>query len=391
MANVHDMGNDKYRVIVSNGYDGEGNRIRKTTTIRAKSKEMAILMAEEMEQKFKEGKTYDFNNYTFSYLIDKYVEYNMQLDEKGDGITKAVSTIVKDMNAIEEIRKHLGKYKLRKLTSIAIREYISSLSKDGARRDGKAGGLSPKTIKNRYGLVSVICKYGVDNGWMKENPCKNMVLPKYKIKEPKSYTEDEVEVLLEKLESVDIKHKVLVNIALTCGLRRGELMGIEWKDINFEKKYIDIRRGSQYIQNQGTRETGLKTEKSYRSITVPNGLIEILMEYKKWQDNEKEKAGDLWVENDRLFVNDIGEPLNPDSMYQWWTRFLKRNGLRHMSLHGLRHTSISILISNNEDIVEVSRRSGHSKVGTTLNKYSHLFKDMNRRSADILDRVIYKK
>lgn len=385
------MGNNSYRIIVSNGYDGEGKRIRKTTTIQANSYERACLIAEDMEQNFKEGKSYSFNRDTFSDLIDKYVKYNMQLDENGDGITKSVSTIVKDVNTIEEIRKHLGKYRLQKLTSTAISEYISSLSQDGARRDGKSGGLSPKTIKNRFGLISVICKYGYDNGLMKDNPCVNIPLPKQKKKTAVSYTDDEVSTLIELLKDIDIKHKVFVHVALVCGVRRAELMGLEWKDIDFDQACIDICRGSQYIPNQGTRETALKTEASYRTITIPTALVNMLLEYKEWQDNEKAKAEDLWIDSDRLFVDDYGKPLNPDSMYQWWARFLKRNGLRHISLHALRHTSISSLISNGADIVETSRRAGHSNITTTLDIYSHLYKKLNRNSADIFERELYKK
>ena len=175
-------------------------------------------------------------------------------------------------------------------------------------------------------------------------------------------------------------------MSISCGTD-----GIRVEDIDFDQACIDICRGSQYIPNQGTRETALKTEATYRTITIPSALVNMLLEYKEWQDNEKAKAEDLWIDCDRLFVDDYGKPLNPDSMYQWWARFLKRNGLRHISLHALRHTSISSLISNGADIVETSRRAGHSNITTTLDIYSHLYKKLNRNSADIFERELYKK
>ncbi|MGN1097400.1 MAG: site-specific integrase [Clostridia bacterium] len=204
-----------------------------------------------------------------------------------------------------------------------------------------------------------------------------------------SYTDKEVELLLKCLDEEDIKHRTAIHVALACGLRRGELMGLEWKDIDFENETISILRASQHIKDQGTRETGLKTETSRRTIAIPHQLADLMRRYKEWQDEEKLKAEDLWHDSDRLFVNDFGEPLNPDSMYQWFERFLKRHSLKKITMHGLRHTNISMLIANGENIVEVSKRAGHSDVGTTMNIYAHSFKEVNRSSANIISKVMY--
>lgn len=389
MAFVKEMRNGRYRVIVSIGNDGTGKRIRKTTTIDAKSLEEANFKAEQMEEEVRNGKTYNFNHETFSSLIDTYIKNTMNTDETGKGINKAISTISKDLNTINEIRKHLGKYKLQNLTQIAVSDYITSLSQDGARRDNKPGGLSPKTIKNRLGLISNICQYGYDNGFLKGNPCVNIKKPKQKKKNVESYTDEEVKKLQDALSVVDIKHKTMIYTTLICGLRRSELMGLEWSDIDFERRYISIRRGSQYISHQGTMETDLKTDTSHRIIAIPDSLVNMLKKYKEWLDNERIKAEDLWYESNRLFVGDTGQPYNPDSISQWWSRFLKRSGLRVIPFHALRHTSISMLISNGEDIVEVSHRAGHSNVSTTLNVYSHLFKKLNRSSADIMEQALF--
>ncbi len=116
------------------------------------------------------------------------------------------------------------------------------------------------------------------------------------------------------------------------------------------------------------------------------------MEYKKYQDNRKKQIGKKWVNTDRLFVNEVGEAIDPRKATYWFTYFQMHNGIKNkIRLHDLRHLHISLLILNGLDIETVAERAGHSSANTTLNIYTHILKEVDYRAVDIITSKIYKR
>jgi len=205
------------------------------------------------------------------------------------------------------------------------------------------------------------------------------------------YDDEQVFTLIEHLDSLDesqFKYRVLTMLALFTGMRRGELMGLEWKDLDYENKTIIIRRSSQYLPGQGTFTKEPKNELSNRTVTIPVSIVELLKDYQLHQEKQSQQLANLWKFSDRLFTTWDGEPMRPDTVSSWFGKFLKKHDLPHVTFHGLRHTNVSLLIADGVDIRTIASRVGHSTPTTTLNLYSHILRKSEQMAADRLEKRI---
>jgi integrase len=191
--------------------------------------------------------------------------------------------------------------------------------------------------------------------------------------------------LLKALETEPLKHKLLVYLALATGLRRGELMGLEWKDINFAQSTLEVRQCSQYLPGKGSFTKDPKNELSQRVIAIPHSVMAMLKQFKKQQAEERLKVGDLWQGSDRIFTTWDGQPAHPEWPSQWFSKFIKKHGLPHLTFHGLRHTSATMLIGQGVNMKEVSSRLGHSNISTTMDIYADSLKSADKDAAEKMD------
>jgi integrase len=180
----------------------------------------------------------------------------------------------------------------------------------------------------------------------------------------------------------------MIMLLLYTGLRRGELMGLEWKDIDFETRQMQIVRTSQYIGNKTIITKEPKTVSGRRKFTLSKTACNMLMEYRRWQNMNRLKLGSQWIDSDRLFTTWNGQPMYPDTISGWFTDFLAKNGLPKVSLHSLRHYNGTMMIAEGVDIRTVSKRLGHADTSTTLNVYAHALKSRDSEAADRLDEVL---
>lgn len=182
----------------------------------------------------------------------------------------------------------------------------------------------------------------------------------------------------------------MVVLALATGLRRGELLGLEWKDVNFENNVIEVRQTSQYLPEKGTFTKEPKTEESARVIAVPASVMELLRQHKAEQAQEKLKAGDFWHDTNRLFTTWDGRPMHPDTISKWFSKFLRKHGLPPIYFHALRHTSATLLIAEGISLKNVSTRLGHTDISTTGNIYAHALRSVDQEAAEKLDNILSK-
>lgn len=385
MASIKNLGNGKYRVFISNKFNEEtGKRNMVTRTITAKSDSDANKQAVILEDKVHKSRV-EANNCTFNKLVDEWRKYR---DTKKK---KAEKTIVRYEGILNSFMLNFfGKKKVKDITALDIERYLSSLDKDKIRIDGKTGGYSQKTKRHHYTLLSSILKKGVKWKMISENPCKDVDAPEVEKREAKHYQMKQVEQLLEHLKNAEMKYKVFIHVALFTGFRRSETIGLEWKDIDLDNNVIKLCRTSQYTSGNGIFTTQiLKDGSPSRIVTIPSGTTELLKRYKEYQDNQKSKARDRWVEHDRLFTKDSGEPMHPDTPYQWFMDFLIEKKLPKITVHQLRHTHISLLIYNGMDIVAVSKRAGHKKVSTTVDIYAHAIEKADYEGANRMENMFY--
>lgn len=174
----------------------------------------------------------------------------------------------------------------------------------------------------------------------------------------------------------------MILIALFCGLRKSEILGLNWEDINLETGAMRICRSRHAKKGGGVYEDTPKTDRSNRDIALPREILSFLRELKVQQLEEKLIYGNRYTDSPALIKNRFGEPLHPHSPYKWLKQFTESAGIRDIGLHGLRHTHASMLASMGTDKVQVSKRLGHSQISTTLNIYTHLFENKDQEIAD---------
>ena len=183
------------------------------------------------------------------------------------------------------------------------------------------------------------------------------------------------------------KIKTAAEILLLTGMRRGELCGLEWDDIDFEKETIMINRSVTVAKGFGPITKEPKTATSKRVIGISEHLIGVLREYKAWYDQYRVDVGDQWIESNRLFIQEFGKPIHPATVDFWMDKVCKAAGLPHRTVHSLRHTNITMQIAAGVPLVTVSGRAGHARTSTTTDIYSHFLKSSDKTAAKTIERI----
>lgn len=264
---------------------------------------------------------------------------------------------------------------------------INSLAKEGANM--KTGTpLAQKTIKNHLGYISNILGYAVKMDMIKENPCRKVTVPKGEQKEKQIYSLDEMLALLAALENEPLRYKTFFYLLAYSGLRKSEMLGLEWSDVDFDNCIVSVNRTSNHTSRHGTYTDTPKTKGSRRSIKIPKKVVELL---KQLQTEQKERAvlyGSKWETTERVFTGELGGVMGYGAPYDWLKKFCKRNDLPFYGIHMFRHFIASILITGGTDVTTVSRTLGHSNSSTTLNIYSHLFQTAQNKAADAIEKAL---
>ena len=188
-------------------------------------------------------------------------------------------------------------------------------------------------------------------------------------------------------EFPDIRYKTAMLTLLLTGMRRGELCGLEWSDIDFDNATITIARSLTAVRRVGLVLKDPKTESSKRVIAISDKLITVLTEYKAWYEEYREMHGDKWENSNRLFIGEYGENIYPGTINMWMKRICQTAGLEERTVHSLRHTNITMQIAAGVPIVTVAGRAGHARTGTTTDIYSHFLKTADRSAAQKLEEI----
>jgi integrase len=276
----------------------------------------------------------------------------------------------------------LGHIRIDRITPLDIQGFVRSLNKEG---------LSAGNVKNHVRFVSVILNYAIKNRVITFNPCVMVTYPEQTDNEREFYSKEEVKQMLTLLQKEKDKRPFAVFFLLAAytGCRRGELLGLEWKDIDFTNSTISISRAYYYSSYDKTCFTDTpKTKSSRRSLKLPNDVMKELKAFKKWQDKQRDICGGSWVDSDRLFTKWNGEPMRPNATNNFLKAFCKRTGMRKVTIHSFRHFNASALIDDGVDVVAVQTALGHSTAATTLNIYSHAFANAQTRAMEAIANAI---
>lgn len=249
--------------------------------------------------------------------------------------------------------------------------------------------LAPSTIHSYHRTISSILEKAVKWKCISSNPAEGAELPSLAGHKARYLDEPDARRMLQLLQAEPIKWRAPIIFDLLSGLRRAELLGLRWQDVDLDNGVVHIDQTSNYVSGKGVYIDTTKTEGSNRYLRVSRTAVLILLEYKRWQDEMREQVGDAWEgtpEDDRIFTNEVGRPMFPTSITQWMGKFIKRTGLPPACVHSLRHTYASLLIADGTPLVVVSNNLGHAQVSTTNDIYSHVIASAEAQAAQVLDK-----
>ncbi|HEX6554946.1 MAG TPA: site-specific integrase [Ktedonobacteraceae bacterium] len=266
----------------------------------------------------------------------------------------------------------LGRHKLHQLSAQHVQAFYTQKLE---------AGLSALTVISFHNLLHKALDTAVRWGLVARNVCDAVSPPRRRRFEVKPLTLEQVQRLLAAVEG----HRLaaLFKLALATGMRRGELLGLKWQDIDLAKGTVQVRRVLSRIPSRlpgrGYAEAEPKTQRSRRTIVIAPFALEALKEHRARQLGEKQRAGAGWLEHDFVFCTPLGTHLNPTrDMLDLLKVFLKRAGLPDIRFHDLRHSSATLLLSLGVHPKVVQEILGHSQISMTLDIYSHVLPGMHQ-------------
>ena len=247
--------------------------------------------------------------------------------------------------------------------------------------------LAPASVISYHRTLSSVLSRAVKWGYIQLNPADAAEKPSLSGREAAYLEEADARRLLERLQDEPIRWRALITFDLMSGLRRGELLGLRWQDVDLDAHTITIRQTSNYLPGKGVYVSTPKTATSARPLLLSTAAIMMLLEYKTWQDGQRERLGDAWEDQDgRVFTTDAGAPVFPDSVTQWFSAFIARSGMPKVTVHSLRHTYASLMIADGVPLVVVSKQLGHAQTSTTANIYAHAIASAQAKAMQTFDR-----
>ena len=390
-GSIEKRGKNSYRLACLAGYDLQGKPIKKTKTIHGTKKEaeieLAKFVADVQNGMFVEGKSLKFSEFT-------------EIWKRDYGSKELAPSTYKRYCRILETRilPYFGHFYINKIKPTDIMQFYDLLSRDTqlVRKKSNNGEktlkpLSGKTILEHHRLLRAMLHKAIYWQLIVTNPAERVQPPKARKPKRRSYDDEQTKILLENLELLpneDTKYKVAIILTVFTGVRLGELMGLEWQDVDFKNGIISINRSSQYLADMGVFTKVPKTESSIREIAIPEFIISLLEEYKLLYEEQKSIYGELWTNSDRLFVQADGKPMHPSTISKWFVKYVGQIGLPVINFHGLRHTNASLLVAQNIDIAVISARLGHAQISTTLDFYVHPLLSHNRKAGYALENLL---
>ncbi len=287
------------------------------------------------------------------------------------------------------IRLHInpiiGRIKLKDLTTDRIQKLYNHKSVDG-RCDGK-GGLAPRSVERIHTVLHKALEQAVITRKIAFNPAKGTTLPTRTQREVRALIPKEQKEFEKALKGERLQAGFL--LGLYGGLRRGEILGLQWPDFDFEKYSVTVRRSLLRIKDKETGKSilslePLKSKKSYRTVPLPKEYMEYLIKHKEQQAEEKLKAGPMYQNQDLVFCTTLGTFVEPRNFNRKFSRIVKKANIESFNLHGLRHTYTTRLSEIGVNSKILQELLGHEKSSTTEG-YTHVLWEMMRIAVDKLN------
>lgn len=440
MASVKEVKNKdgtfSYKVTVSLGRTEGGKQVLKYKTFKPdpnstkKQNEKALeRFIHDFEDSCKsgtiDGQRRTFENYARDWLKN-YAEVELEK-----------TTVSRYKSGLENtIFPRIGYLKIADIKPSTIQWMLNDMRETGFVRNGKRKPYSDESCRTIKIIVSSIMSSALVDGLITQNPCiiRQRNHKKVERKEIQCFSIEQAIKFLDVIENpipiivpakkvirhgkevdrkeyqqgeliVALKYKVAYTVTIFSGVRREELLGLQWKDVDFDNHKIDINKAVQYTKEDGIFIKAPKSSAGYREIYLPDTCMSLLRQLKRYQNRELFKQGSNWkgsrkLEENFCFTQDDGKIMFPSTLRAELIRILKTynkscknesDKLPVISFHNLRHTSASILMAQGLEPTAIAERLGHSDASITLQVYAHSFAERDKAASDVLENALVKK
>lgn len=399
-----------YQIRASIGTDENGETVYKTKTWRVpegmtekKAEKEAQKQAEAFEEMLARGINTD--KITFAEVAEQYIEFISG--------TQKPTSVRSHSERINIINKSIGSIEIKKLTKQHIRDFIAELGKPYTTKNGKTKNRSAATIDDYYKTVSCVLTFACESDYIERNICteKGIRKPKQASNQDKAIPIDVIQQYAEALETAPLHDRLFFHLTINTGMRRGEVLGLSWDNVDIENNTLTIIDNCVYIGGRGIIYQTTKRRASDRTIKIPKYVSEMLRQMKTQQTENRLKAGKLWKanpdnpaehycenhdncnkpcagfcakncklfkESNRVFTNELGHPTHPSTPGKNIQKIGKRAGLPKITVHALRHTVASLAIKNGDPITDIAAYLGHSSPRITMSVYAHAINERNQ-------------
>jgi len=384
--------NQKYRIVISKGFKRDGSRDRYSETYEGTLLK-AIERKKELKTNFEDKNISADSRSTFDIFSQKYLLY---LEEKVQNDQINLTTYENYFNLLNKrILPYFKDMVISEINERDVENWLYKLSKTKTQRVNRIGEyLHPTTIAHAFKLLINMFNFAKLDRILKENPCDYVKKRPTESPDEKEYfTLEEMDYVKGLLSNANIRLRTAIFLIMDTGCRREEIIGLKWKDIDFDNNTIDINKAvvsttsNAPLTKERIREKGVKTKHSLRNIGVPQVSMDMLKQYKKFKKDSGLKVRD----DDYVFTNwDSNQVLDPNRLTSDWASFRRDNNIKkQVTIHGLRHSNATFLLSTGAVDKDVAKRLGHTT--EVLSRiYTHSSKEDDKKLVDSLEEKFYK-
>lgn len=366
-----------WALIIDIGKDAQGKRRQQWITFHGTKREAGTELARLITEQAN-GTSVEPNRLTVGEYLQRWLQDYASMAVASQTFTRYDSVV----------RRHLipalGGHKLGKLSPLHIQGYYRK-ALQGTRLDGKSGGLSARTVLQHHRILKEALGQAVKWRLIPNNPAAAVEPPRFNAREMATLTPQQAAVLVEASEGSPLQ--MPITLAVTTGMRRGEILGLQWKDIDWEGGTLQVRRSLEPGKD-APRFKEPKTASGRRTVALPEIALEALRRHRIRQNEYRLKLGpDYATECDLVCCQFDGTPLR-NNVTRDFSVLLKRAGLPRVRFHDLRHTHASLLLASGVHPKVVSERLGHASISITLQIYSHVLPTIQKEAAAKIDTAL---
>ena len=352
-----------------------GKRVRKYKSVEGTKKEAERAMHEYIRE-LEKGYYVTDSKITISEWIDTWLEVYIVPNVSPTTLSRYQGMIKRYIKPI------IGHMQVQQLNTLAVQAWVNGLKISPS--SGKP--MAAATVKHAYHVLKGCMDKAVLAGIIPRSPCVGIMLPKGQKKAAIIYDEEQIKQLIAVAKGTEME--LVIDMELCLGLRRGELLGLWWQDIDWDKKQIHIIRNRVVVNGKSVVKEP-KTENSVRTIDMPDQLVQKLKLHQWACRANQQKLGTAYMETDYIIVHPDGKPIYPEYLSQMLTKLQKKADLPQCRFHDLRHLCATIMLLQGVNVKVAQERLGHKDITTTMNIYSHVLPSSAREAAEKIGSLVF--